>query len=280
MFFGSIRKYRIVVTTILTIILVFFTIGILIPFLWMFSSSLKLNRDVFTFPIKWVPNPIVWRNYITIWQEIPLLTYVLNSFKLTIIITFIQVLTSSFAAYGFAKMQFKGRDVLFLTYICTIAIPWQTYMIPQFIIIRNMGLVNTHLALILLQSFTAFGVFLIRQFYLGVPNELCEAARIDGLNEYGIYWRIMLPLSHPVLATLIIFSFVAVWNDFMGPLIYLNSKKLLTMQLGLRSFITEYSSEYNLIMAGAVVALIPVFAVFVSLQKYFVEGIATTGLKG
>jgi multiple sugar transport system permease protein len=246
----------------------------------MFSSSLKLNRDVFTFPIKWIPDPVVWKNYITIWQEIPLLTYVLNSFKLTIIITFIQVLTSSFAAYGFAKMRFKGRDVLFLGYICTIAIPWQTYMIPQFIIIRNMELVNTHLALILLQSFTAFGVFLIRQFYLSVPNELCEAARIDGLNEYGIYWRIMLPLSRPVLATLIIFSFVAVWNDFMGPLIYLNSKKLLTMQLGLRSFITEYSSEYNLIMAGAVVALIPVFAVFVSLQKYFVEGIATTGLKG
>jgi multiple sugar transport system permease protein len=246
----------------------------------MFSSSLKLNRDVFTFPIEWVPDPVVWRNYITIWQEIPLLTYVLNSFKLTIIITLIQVFTSSFAAYGFAKMQFKGRDVLFLTYICTIAIPWQTYMIPQFIIIRNMGLVNTHFSLILLQSFTAFGVFLIRQFYLTVPNELCEAARIDGLSEYGIYRRIMLPLSHPVLATLIIFSFVAVWNDFMGPLIYLNSKKLLTMQLGLRSFITEYSSEYNLIMAGAVVALIPVFAVFVSLQKYFVEGIATTGLKG
>jgi multiple sugar transport system permease protein len=251
-----------------------------IPFVWMISASLKLNRDVFTYPMKWWPDPFVWKNYRTIWEEIPLLTYVANSFKLTIIITIIQVITSSFAAYGFAKMKFFGRDVLFLSYVCTIAIPWQTYMIPQFIIFRNLGLVDTHLSLIVLQSFTAFGVFLIRQFYLSVPNELCEAARIDGLSEYGIYWRIMLPLSHPVLATLIIFSFVNVWNDFMAPLIYLNSKRLITIQLGLRSFITEYSSEYNLIMAGAVVALIPVFIVFISLQKYFVEGIATTGLKG
>jgi multiple sugar transport system permease protein len=262
------------------IILILLAFTILVPFLWMLSSSLKLNRDVFSYPMKWIPNPIILKNYVTIWKEIPLLTYVFNSFKLTITITLIQVITSSFAAYGFAKMRFPGRDILFLAYVCTIAIPWQTYMIPQFVIFRILGLVNTHLALIILGTFTAFGVFLIRQYYLTVPNELCEAARIDGLSEYGIYWRIMLPLSHPVLATLIIFSFVGVWNDFMGPLIYLNSKNLLTMQLGLRSFITQYSSEYNLIMAGAMIALIPVFIVFVSLQKYFVEGIATTGLKG
>ena len=148
------------------------------------------------------------------------------------------------------------------------------------IIIKKMGLVNTHLALIILQSFTAFGVFLVRQFYMEIPNEICEAARIDGMSEYGIYAKIMLPLSKPVIATLTIFSFTTIWNDFMGPLIYINSQNLKTIQLGLRSFITEYSSEYSLIMAGSVVALIPVLIVFACLQKYFVEGIASTGLKG
>lgn len=141
-------------------------------------------------------------------------------------------------------------------------------------------MVDTHLSLIILQSFTAFGVFLVRQFYMEIPDEICEAARIDGASEYGIYGRIMLPLSKPVIATLTIFSFTSTWNDFMGPLIYINSDKLKTIQLGLRSFISEYSSEYSLIMAGSVIALIPVILVFACLQKYFVEGIASTGLKG
>lgn len=134
--------------------------------------------------------------------------------------------------------------------------------------------------MIILQSFTAFGVFLVRQFYMEIPDEICEAARIDGASEYGIYGRIMLPLSKPVIATLTIFSFTSTWNDFMGPLIYINTDKLKTIQLGLRSFISEYSSEYSLIMAGSVIALIPVILVFACLQKYFVEGIASTGLKG
>lgn len=141
-------------------------------------------------------------------------------------------------------------------------------------------MVDTHLSLIILQSFTAFGVFLVRQFYMEIPDEICEAARIDGASEYGIYGRIMLPLSKPVIATLTIFSFTSTWNDFMGPLIYINTDKLKTIQLGLRSFISEYSSEYSLIMAGSVIALIPVILVFACLQKYFVEGIASTGLKG
>ncbi len=139
---------------------------------------------------------------------------------------------------------------------------------------------NTHLAIICLQAFSAFGVFLMRQFYEGIPDELCEAARIDGLSEYGIWWRIMLPLSKPAMSTLIIFTFVTTWNDFLGPLIYLTDIKLKTIQLGLRMFITQYSSDYNLIMAASVVSLIPVLIVFLSLQKYFVQGVATSGLKG
>ena len=262
------------------ILLIGISLIMLIPFAWMLTSSFKMNQDVFTYPVVWWPKEFITSNYVRIWEEIPLLRYFFNTSKLTVLITILQLLTSTFAAYAFAKMKFPGKDFLFLSYICTIAMPWQSYMIPQFIIIKKMGLVNTHLALIILQSFTAFGVFLVRQFYMEIPNEICEAARIDGMSEYGIYAKIMLPLSKPVIATLTIFSFTTIWNDFMGPLIYINSQNLKTIQLGLRSFITEYSSEYSLIMAGSVVALIPVLIVFACLQKYFVEGIASTGLKG
>ena len=262
------------------ILLIGISLIMLIPFAWMLTSSFKMNKDVFTYPVVWWPKEFITSNYVRIWEEIPLLRYFFNTSKLTVLITILQLLTSTFAAYAFAKMKFPGKDFLFLSYICTIAMPWQSYMIPQFIIIKKMGLVNTHLALIILQSFTAFGVFLVRQFYMEIPNEICEAARIDGMSEYGIYAKIMLPLSKPVIATLTIFSFTIIWNDFMGPLIYINSQNLKTIQLGLRSFITEYSSEYSLIMAGSVVALIPVLIVFACLQKYFVEGIASTGLKG
>lgn len=274
------RNRELLKKTLLYVILTGLSVVMLIPFAWMLSASFKLNKDVFTYPMVWWPKEFVWSNYTRIWVEIPLLRYIFNTVKLTVIITLIQLFTSSFAAYGFAKLRFPGRNVLFLSYVCTIAIPWQTYMIPQFVIFRYLGLVDKHLSLIILQSFTAFGVFLMRQFYLSIPNELNEAARIDGMNEYGIYARIMLPLSKPVIATLTIFSFVAVWNDFMGPFIYLNSKELKTIQIGLRSFISEYSSEYSLIMAGAVLSLIPVIIIFIALQKYFVEGIATSGLKG
>lgn len=259
-----------------------FLLGILIlvPFFWMISSSLKTSQDVFSVPMHWLPEKIVWKNFSDIWTKIPLLTFFKNSFKLAIIITLLQVVTSSFAAYPFAKMNFPGKDIIFLCYVATIAVPWQVYMIPQFILVRKMNLADTHLSLILMQAFTAFGVFLIRQAYLGVPKELSEAARIDGLSEFGIYSRIMLPLSKPAIATLIIFSFVNVWNDYMGPMIYLNSNELKTIQLGLRMFITQYSADYNLIMAAALISLIPVGALFLSMQRFFIEGVATSGLKG
>ena len=153
-------------------------------------------------------------------------------------------------------------------------------MVPQFIMMRKMGLNDKLLAMICLQAFSAFGVFMMRQFYDGIPNELCEAARVDGMSEYKIYSHIMLPLSKPALSTLTIFTFVATWNDYLGPLIYLNSQEKKTIQLGLKMFIGQYSSQYGLIMAGSVLSLIPVLIVFICLQRYFVEGIASTGLKG
>jgi multiple sugar transport system permease protein len=269
--FGRIAIYALVL--VITAIMV-------LPVVWMLSASLKLDREVFAFPITWIPPQPRWQNYVEIWQKIPLATFVYNTAKITIIVTILQLFTSSFAAYAFAKLRFPFRNVLFLGYIATIAVPWHVYMVPQFIMMREFGLNNTHLALICLQAFTAFGVFLMRQFYMSIPDELCEAARIDGMNEYQIWWRIMLPLSKPALSTLTIFTFVATWNDFLGPMIYLTETKLKTIQIGLRMFISQYSSEYGLIMAASVVALIPVLVVFLSLQRFFVEGVAATGLKG
>jgi len=267
-------------TVLLYAIVITVTVVMLMPFAWMLSASLKLSRDVFAFPIEWIPAEPQWQNYVDIWTKIPLALFIYNTSKLTIIVTLLQLLTSSFAAYAFAKLNFPYKNTLFLGYIATIAMPWQVYMVPQFPLMREFGLNNTHLALICLQAFTAFGVFLMRQFYMSIPTELCEAARIDGMNEYQIWARIMLPLSKPALSTLTIFTFVTTWNDFLGPMIYLTKTELKTVQIGLRMFISQYSAEYGLIMAASVVALIPVLIVFLSLQRFFVEGIASTGLKG
>jgi len=256
------------------------TLVMLLPFAWMLSASLKLSRDVFVFPIQWIPSEPRWQNYVDIWTRIPLAIFIYNTSKLTLIVTALQLLTSSFAAYAFAKLHFPYKNTLFLGYIATIAMPWQVYMVPQFLLMREFGLNNTHLALICLQAFTAFGVFLMRQFYMSIPTELCEAARIDGMNEYQIWARIMLPLSKPALSTLVIFTFVTTWNDFLGPMIYLTKTELKTIQIGLRMFISQYSAEYGLIMAASVVALVPVLVVFLALQRFFVEGVASSGLKG
>jgi len=274
------NKKKMISKILIYAMLIALTLLMLIPFLWMISASLQLSKDVFKYPFEWIPSKPVWKNYVDIWTTIPLATFVFNTTKLTVIITLLQLFTSSFAAYAFSKLEFKFRDILFLSYIATIAIPWQVYMVPQFIMMRGLHLNDTHLSLILLQAFSAFGVFLIRQFYMSIPNSLIEAARIDGYSEYKIYANIMLPLAKPALSTLTIFTFVGVWNDFMGPLIYINSEKLKTIQVGLRMFISQYSAEYSLIMAASLISLIPVLIIFLSLQRFFVEGVASTGVKG
>lgn len=277
---GRSKGLKFVLMTCVYALLIITVLFMLVPYVWMLSSSLKLNKDVFTFPMQWIPQAPRWQNYADIWTRIPLGKFIFNTAKLSIIVTLLQLFTSSFAAYAFSKLRFKGRNALFLGYIATIAIPWQAYMVPQFILMRSLGLNNTHLAIILLQAFSAFGVFLMRQFYQGIPDELCEAARIDGLSEYGIWARIMLPLSKPALSTLLIFTFVSTWNDFLGPMIYLTKTELKTIQIGLRMFISQYSAEYGLIMAASVISIIPVLVVFLTLQKYFVQGIASSGIKG
>lgn len=257
------------------------SIGLLLPFFWMVISSLKRNNEVFTNPIVWFPTEWQWHNYIDIWTKSDMATWLGNTVFLAVIVTFLQVLTGSFAAYGFSRVRFPGRDVLFLVYIGTIAVPWQAYMIPQYkLLSQYMGLGDTKLAIILLQAFGAFGVFLMKQFYDTIPEELSEAARIDGLSEYGIYRRIMLPLSIPSIASLAIITFTNTWNDYMGPLIYLRSPDNYTIQLGLRTFIDLYNADYAMIMTGSVLSVLPIAVAFIAGQRYFVEGVATTGLKG
>lgn len=278
--YASMSAVKIALSVLKYGVLIGLSVVALVPFVWMVSSSLKTSIDVFSVPMRWIPAEFHWDNYLKIWERVPLLTYFKNTAVVAIIVTFMQILTSSFAAYAFAKMQFRGRDVLFMCYIGTIAVPWQVYMVPQFIMMRSIGLYDTVWALVVLQSFTAFGVFLMRQFYLGIPNDLSEAARIDGLSEYGIWLRIILPLAKPAIATLCIFTFVNTWNDYMGPMIYLTTDVNKTIQVGLRRFIQAYSADYNLIMAASLCSLIPVGVVFLFLQRYFIEGIATTGMKG
>lgn len=278
---ASMKRNRVIGKVFLYLVLIMITALMIIPFLWMLSASIKSNTEVFKItPFQFIPDVPRRDNYKEIWTKIPLMNFIGNTVFLTIVVTFLQLLTSSFAAYAFAKLEFKHKNALFLAYIATIAMPWQVYMVPQFIMMRGMGLNDKLLAMICLQAFSAFGVFMMKQFYEGIPDSLCEAARIDGMSEYRIYASIMLPLSKPALSTLTIFTFVNTWNDYLGPLIYLKTETKKTIQLGLKMFIGQFSAEYGLIMAGSIITLIPVLIIFLCLQKYFVEGVASTGLKG
>ena len=221
---------------------------VLLPFVWMVLASLKPNNEVFLVPVKWFPSVWHWDNYIKIWTDSNMLTWLGNTVFFAICVTFLQVFTGSFAAYGFSKIR--------------------------------LHLTDTRWSIILLQAFGAFGVFMMKQFYDTIPEELSEAARLDGLSEFGIYLRIMLPLSGPSIAALGIITFTNTWNDFMGPLMYLRSPELWTIQLGLKTFISQNSANYAMIMTGSVMSVIPILIVFLIGQKQFIEGIATSGMKG
>ncbi|WP_354002613.1 carbohydrate ABC transporter permease [Ruania halotolerans] len=271
---------RIVARVVLYAAMIVAAAAIMLPFFWMVTSSLKTNNQVFSVPIQWLPDPVVWGNYLDIWAKADMLNWVKNTLILSVSVTFLQVLTGSFAAYGFSKVRFPGRDVLFLTYVGTIAVPWQAYMIPQFIMLSKAGLSNTLWSILALQTFSAFGVFLMKQYYESIPEELSEAARIDGLSEYSIWRKIVLPLSGPAVATLTLLTFVNTWNDYLGPLIYLRDRDIWTIQIGLKSFVSQYNAEYALIMTGSVISVLPIALIFMLGQRYFVQGIATSGLKG
>ena len=273
------RKFRLrnLPFTILLLLLVFFTI---FPFLWMISTSLKYDAQVFTNPIQWIPNPVNWNNYLRVWQDIPFLTYYKNTAIVSVCGTALQVLCCSLAAYAFAKLRFFGKNALFLVFLATMMVPWHTIMIPQYILMGQFHMTDRLVTLILMQAFSAFGIFLMRQFFMGLPNELREAGKIDGAGEFRIFWQIMLPQATPGIATLTIFTFIGQWNDYISPLIYLNSPELYTLQLGLKMFAGQYTMQYALTMAGTVCAMVPIFLVYLIFEKHFTQGIALTGMKG
>ncbi len=265
---------------ILFIIAVVVAISMIVPFIWMLSASFKLKSEIFSTPIKWIPETFHMDNYDTIMNEIPFLRYFLNTAKITISITLLQVLTCSMAAYAFSKLHFPGRDTLFLAYLGTMMVPWHAIMIPQFIVIQKLGLYDNHLSLILTGAFSVFGVFILRQNMMSIPDSLNEAAKIDGCGSAGIYARIILPLSKAGISTLVVLTFNNVWNDYMGPMIYLDADANRTIQLGLATFKREFDTNYGAIMAGTVLSLIPIVIVYAIGQKYIVEGIAHSGVKG
>jgi multiple sugar transport system permease protein len=266
---------------ILTVLMLIFALSMILPFIWMLSTSFKKPLEVFTYPIQWIPNTFEWENYKEVWFGTkPFWLYYWNSIKVTGITVIGIVVFSSAAAYGFSRIQFKGRDAIFLLYLATLMIPEQVTLIPRFVLFNYMGIYNSHLALILPGIFTALGTFLLRQFYLSIPKDFSEAAQIEGANHFQIWTKIIIPLSKPALVSLIILSFTLNWNEFVNPLVFITSEDLFTVPLGLSNFIDESGTDYTLMMAAAVSAILPVLILFITCQKWFIEGVAAGGIKG
>lgn len=267
---------------IMTVLMAIFGIMFLMPFIWMISASLKVEEEVLAFPIQWIPE--TWNavdNYKEVWTgNMPFLLLYWNSIKVTVLTTIISVLVSALAAYGFAKINFKGRDLLFIVVLATYMIPPQTLLVTQFLLFRWFGLYDTHAGLILLNSFSVFGTFMLRQFYLGVSNEIIESARMDGAGHFRIFWNIALPLVRPAIATYAILRFIWTWNDFQYPFIFLRTEALYTIQLGVQSFGDAHGSIYTLMMAASVSAIVPLLIIFIIGQKHVIEGIQLGGVKG
>lgn len=256
------------------------SIAMVAPFIWMISTSLKTIPEIFAYPIIWIPEQIRWENYRDVLELLPFGRYLFNTAFVSLSVTGLELLTSSLAAYAFARLRFPGREKLFLLYLATLMIPGQVTLIPNFLLMRWFDWVDTYWALIIPQAFSAFGTFLLRQFFLSIPRELEEAARADGASYFRVYWQIILPLSGPALATLAVFSFMAQWNAFLWPLIVTHGDDMRTLTVGLRFFQDELVTQYNYLMAGTVMSIIPILILFLALQRYFVRGIALTGMGG
>ena len=253
-----------------------------IPFLWMVVSSLKSANEIWTYPPVFMPSKIQWSNYVDAWNALPFDRFLINTLIVTVCVTIGQLFTCSLGGYAFARLNFPGKNKIFLGYLATLMIPFPVLMIPLFMLMKSMSLVDTLIGLIIPGLFSAWGTFLMRQFMLGIPRDLEDAAKIEGCSYWGIYWRIILPLCKPVLATLGIFTFLGTWNDFLWPLIMINTIPKKTLPLGLVMFQARTAAEtpWHLIMAASCFTVLPVLILFILGQKYYVRGIVTTGLKG
>jgi multiple sugar transport system permease protein len=254
----------------------------LIPLLWMLTTSLKARGLEFTYPPQWIPDPVVWANYYETVTLVPFHLYFLNTVIITFFSTVGSLITASMVAFGFARIPFPGRRFLFILLLSTLMLPYVVTLIPSFLLFKYLHWIDTYWPLIVPSFFggSPFFVFLIRQFYSTIPMDLDEAAEMDGAGYFRIWWSILLPLSRPALATVVIFSFIWNWNDFLGPLIYISSAEKFTMALGIAGFRSLHNTRWNLLMAGSVIMLLPVLVVFFLAQRYFIRGIVTSGLGG
>jgi multiple sugar transport system permease protein len=278
----SMRRSTQIANALTRLVLSLLAVLYIAPFLWMVSSSLKGPDEIYGFPPSFIPNTWRWSNYVEAWNRVPFATFFSNSGIVTLSVTLGTILTCSMAGYAFARLRFPGRDSILLAYLGTMMIPFPVLMIPAYILMRRLGLVDTLWSLVLPGMFGAWGTFLMRQFMLTLPRDLDEAARVDGANFFQIYWWIILPLSAPVIATLGIFTFLGSWNDFLWPLIMINSIDHKTVPLGLVMFQSQVpmKTPWHLLMAASTFSMLPVLTLFVVGQKYYVRGIALSGLKG
>ncbi|MDN4075318.1 carbohydrate ABC transporter permease [Fictibacillus terranigra] len=281
-YFQSVKFKKRLVKALVTIILISGSLLILSPIWWMVSTSLKSMQEIMTYPPTFIPEEWHFENYIETIHKGPFLRYTLNTVLITFCVVIGNVLANSFIAYGFSKIAFKGRNILFAIVLVTMMIPGFVTLIPQYVLYAKLGWLNTYLPLILPAFFgSAFYIFLLRQFYLTIPNELIEAAKMDGASHLYIWWKIIVPLSKPAIATVAIFSFNGAWNDFLGPLLFINDERLYTLQLALQVFKGQNDTQWNYLMAGSLMALLPVILIFFLFQRYFIEGMnLSAGSKG
>lgn len=267
---------------VLTAVFVALGISFLLPLLWMISSSMKVESDVFKFPIEWIPK--TWnalQNYSEVWgPNYNFGLYYLNSIKITVFSTIFQGLVAALGAYAFVVLNFKGKNLLFMLYLATMMIPSQVTVVPQFVIMRSLGLYNTHLGVIVLMVFSVYGVFLLRQAIMAVPPSLIEAAKIDGASHLRIFSQIVLPMIQPSLVTLAIIKFIWTWNDYQTALIFLSSRELFTIPLGMQQFASQTGTFYSLIMVASVSATLPLILVFLFGQRFIIEGMTAGAVKG
>ncbi len=267
---------------VLYVVMGFLSLVFLIPLIWLVTTSVKAQGEVFAYPPVWIPESIQWSNFSEAIDRAPLWTWLKNTTTVTALAVIGNVVTSSLVAYGFARLEFPGRNILFILLLSTMMLPEVILLIPQFILFRELGWIDTLYPLVVPSFFGggAFNIFLVRQFYLTIPRDFDDAARLDGASNWQIWRQILLPLSAPVLTAVAIFSFVNHWNDFLGPLIYLQSEDNKTLALGLRAFISPTDASWNISMAASLFLVVPVLIIFFVGQRYFIRGVAMTGITG
>ncbi len=276
------RNSRQLQKAVVYVLLILFATMFIIPFLWLVSTSLKGTDQIFAIPPKWIPETLHWENYSLVFERMAFLRYFQNSVFVTVFTIIGVVGSSSLVAYAFSHLQWPGREKVFILILGTMMLPAQVTMIPVFVIFKNLGWLNTYKPLIV-PAFLgggAFNIFLMRQFFLNIPKELADAARIDGCSEFRIYWNIMLPLAKPALATVAILTFMFSWNDFLGPLIYLSEQMKGTVALGLALFVGQYQTEWGILMAASLLTMLPIMIIFFFFQRYFIQGFTMSGIKG